>query len=123
MTMHIAPFNRPCPADWYLQRLRLPDARGESCVIDTDAANEIDDQFALAWALIPPRPIRTFCGLYATPFSFAHRRSHLSAELPTQMQPPFNTTRSRNGNAALMSCLRVQALLNPPTHAVQLLLR
>ncbi len=36
--------------DWYRQRLAPP--RGPvRLVIDTDTANEIDDQFALAWAL------------------------------------------------------------------------
>ena len=35
---------------WYQSRLALP--RGKRrVVIDTDCANEIDDQFALAWAL------------------------------------------------------------------------
>ena len=40
---------------WYQARL-APPPRGARLrvVIDTDAANEIDDQFALAWALLSP---------------------------------------------------------------------
>jgi purine nucleosidase len=42
-------------------------------VIDTDAANEIDDPFAIAWALLAPERLRVEACL-ATPFSFEHRR-------------------------------------------------
>ena len=59
--------------DWYRARLALP----QGCcqvVIDTDAANEIDDQFALAWALLSPQQL-DIKGIYAAPFSFAHRRA------------------------------------------------
>jgi purine nucleosidase len=54
-------------------------------VIDTDTANEIDDQFALAWALLAHRGPNNkswaldIRGIYATPFSFAHRKSFLTA--------------------------------------------
>jgi purine nucleosidase len=41
-------------------------------VIDTDAANEIDDQFALAWALLAPERLDVLA-VYAAPYSFAHR--------------------------------------------------
>lgn len=37
--------------------------------IDTDCANEIDDQFALAWALLSPDQLEIE-GVYAEPFSF-----------------------------------------------------
>ena len=60
---------------WYRGRLALP----RPCpriVIDTDAANEIDDQFALAWALLSPHELR-IDGVYAAPFSFAHRRAEM----------------------------------------------
>jgi purine nucleosidase len=70
----------------YEQRLRPPTGR-VALVIDTDAANEIDDQFALAWALRRPDKLNVK-GIYATPFSFAHRRA-----IYTQAQPdaaPFN---------------------------------
>ena len=55
---------------WYRNRLALPPARPR-LVIDTDAANEIDDQFALAWALLSPQ--LDIQAVYAAPFSFAHR--------------------------------------------------
>jgi len=64
---------------WYTRRLALPQGRPR-VVIDTDAANEIDDQFALAWALLSPTQLDVLA-VYAAPFSFAHRR----AELPHAM--------------------------------------
>lgn len=65
------------PDAWYHERLAPPQGRVR-IVIDTDAANEIDDQFALAWALRCPAQLEV-AGLYATPFSFAHRRAELQA--------------------------------------------
>lgn len=40
-------------------------------VIDTDTANEIDDQYALAWALLTPEKLAVEA-ITAEPFSFAH---------------------------------------------------
>ena len=57
---------------WYRSRLAPPQGRVR-LVIDTDAANEIDDQFALAWAMLSPQRLEVLA-LYAAPFSFAHRR-------------------------------------------------
>lgn len=73
---------------WYAQRL-APPAAGPlvRIVIDTDAANEIDDPFALAWALLRPERLRVE-GLYAAPFSFAHRRAQLP-QAPADAAP-FN---------------------------------
>ena len=45
-------------------------------VIDTDAANEIDDQFALAHALLSPGRL-TIEAVTAAPFSFAHLKPDL----------------------------------------------
>jgi purine nucleosidase len=45
-------------------------------IIDTDAANEIDDQFALAWALLSPTQV-TVEAVIAEPYSFAHLRPAL----------------------------------------------
>ncbi len=42
-------------------------------IIDTDAANEIDDQFAVAWALLSPDRLNLE-GVTAVPFSFGHHR-------------------------------------------------
>lgn len=74
------------PDEWYHQRLAEP-AGAVRIVIDTDAANEIDDQFALAWALLSPKKLRVEA-VYAAPFSFAHRRSSLP-KAPADA-PPFN---------------------------------
>jgi purine nucleosidase len=73
-------------SEWYQQRLRLPSGK-VSVVIDTDAANEIDDQFALAWALSRQDKL-DIRGIYATPFSFAHRRAMYSQAKPDAA--PFN---------------------------------
>jgi inosine-uridine nucleoside N-ribohydrolase len=45
-------------------------------IIDTDAHNEIDDQFALAWALLS-RDVLEIEGTLAAPYSFAHHREPL----------------------------------------------
>ena len=46
------------------------------CVIDTDTRNEIDDQFALAWALLS-RDRLDIEGIYAAPYSFLKRVAEL----------------------------------------------
>ncbi len=76
----------PRSPDWYRHRL-MPPAGPVRLVIDTDAANEIDDQFALAWALSVPEKLKVEA-VYAAPFSFAHRRSLLPGA--RQDAPPFN---------------------------------
>jgi purine nucleosidase len=68
-------------AQWYRDRLKPPNALARLAVgqpalpvvIDSDVANEIDDQFALAWALLSPA--LDVQAIYACPFSFAHRRA------------------------------------------------
>lgn len=70
----------PLSEDLRLARLAPPGpGTRPAVVIDTDAANEIDDQFALAWAALAPERIdlRAIC---AAPFSFAHRRAALQAQ-------------------------------------------
>ncbi|MCY7305647.1 MAG: nucleoside hydrolase [Rhodoferax sp.] len=62
-------------AAWYRDRLVLPAGRLR-VVIDTDAANEIDDQFALAWLLLS-RERFDLQGVYAGPFSFEYRRQEM----------------------------------------------
>ena len=57
-------------------------------LIDTDAANEIDDQFAIAWALLSQDRLRIEA-VTAAPFSFAHHRQGLlvaEAQLDAQAQ-------------------------------------
>jgi purine nucleosidase len=58
------------PPDLMAERLALPQGRLR-VVIDTDTANEIDDQFALAWALLSPEKLDVVA-VTAEPFSFAH---------------------------------------------------
>ena len=57
--------------------LRLPSGRIR-CVIDTDTRNEIDDQFALAWALLSQDKL-DIAGIYAAPYSFLRRWDKLRA--------------------------------------------
>ncbi len=63
------------PDDWYHARLALP-RRRPRVVIDTDAANEIDDPFAIAWALLSPQQLQVEA-VYAAPYSFDHRRREM----------------------------------------------
>ena len=49
------------------KRLQIPTGRLR-LVIDTDAKNEVDDQFAIAWALRSPERFRVEA-VYAAPFS------------------------------------------------------
>lgn len=75
----------PDPDDaWMQQRLASPRLPAR-VIIDTDAANEIDDQFALAWALLSPAQLRVEA-VYAAPFSFAHRLSQ-QHPAPRDMRP------------------------------------
>ena len=70
--------------DWTRHRL-APPAPGARVVIDTDAANEIDDPFAIAWALLSPGQLQVDA-VHAAPFSFAHRRASLPRE-PRDLRP------------------------------------
>jgi inosine-uridine nucleoside N-ribohydrolase len=74
--------------EWTRARLADPPAKPQHArvVIDTDAANEIDDQFALAWALGEPDRLRVEA-VYAAPFSFAHRRAALGARVLRDTRP------------------------------------
>ncbi|MEP2531487.1 nucleoside hydrolase [Shimia sp.] len=56
-------------------RLRRPGSNAR-VIIDTDTANEIDDQYAVAWALLSPERLRLE-GVTAVPFSFQHHREGL----------------------------------------------
>ena len=64
-------------ADRMRARLEPPDGPVR-LIIDTDTANEIDDQFAIAWALLSPDRLRIEA-VTAEPFSFAHHRAGLLA--------------------------------------------
>lgn len=58
-----------------LARLEPPTGR-VSIILDTDMANEIDDQFTLAWAFLRSDAI-DLLAVVAEPFSFAHHREPL----------------------------------------------
>ncbi len=73
------------PASWREQRLAPPRTRPR-VVIDTDTANEIDDQFALAWALLSPGRLDVLA-VYAAPFSFEHRRQEMRRALAARATP------------------------------------
>ncbi len=59
-----------------LEELLAPPEGQVRLIIDTDTANEIDDQFALAWALLSPGRL-LIEGMTAEPFSFQHLRPEL----------------------------------------------
>ncbi|MEM6463448.1 MAG: nucleoside hydrolase [Pseudomonadota bacterium] len=63
----------PKMSDTELERRLAHPGKPARVIIDTDAANEIDDQFALAWALLSPERLRLE-GVTAVPFSFRHHR-------------------------------------------------
>ncbi|MEH6524200.1 nucleoside hydrolase [Sulfitobacter sp.] len=56
-------------------RLTRP-GTGARVIIDTDTANEIDDQYALAWSLLSPERMNLE-GVTAVPFSFQHHQEGL----------------------------------------------
>jgi len=56
-------------------------------IIDTDTHNEIDDQFALAWALLSPEAFEIE-GTLAAPYSFAHLRAPLLAAFDDLLRGP-----------------------------------
>jgi purine nucleosidase len=72
-------------ADWFERRLAPPRSRPR-VVIDTDAANEIDDQYALAWALLSPERLDVLA-VYAAPFSFEHRRQEMKRAQAARAAP------------------------------------
>ena len=61
--------------DQLLHNLSNPVGKNK-LIIDTDTANEIDDQFALAWALLSEDKI-DLLGVTAEPYSFQHHQEEL----------------------------------------------
>ena len=55
-----------------LNHLKLPVGKNK-LILDTDTANEIDDQFALTWALLSKDKI-DLLGVTAEPYSFQHHK-------------------------------------------------
>ena len=81
---HLRQFPRLSSAQ-YERMLRIPGGRIR-CVIDTDARNEIDDQFALAWALLSQDKL-DIAGIYAAPYSFLRRWEKLRAAARVKADP------------------------------------
>lgn len=65
----------PLHPDLMKQRLGRPGSMPR-VIIDTDTANEIDDQYAVAWALLSQDRLRLE-GVTAAPYSFTHHRDGL----------------------------------------------
>jgi purine nucleosidase len=111
---------------WYLSRL-APPTGPVRIVIDTDAANEIDDPFAIAWALRMPQRLQVV-GVYAAPYSFAHRRADMKVRQHRQFDPPgtgmerslaeirtlFDVLGIAEGGRALRGSTRYLAALDAP---------
>ncbi len=71
------PAFKPLSKELMQERLTPPSSTVR-LLIDTDTANEIDDQYALAWALLSPQHM-TVEAVTAEPFSFAHHQPQLLA--------------------------------------------
>ena len=77
----------------YEALLRLPSGRVR-CVIDTDTRNEIDDQYALVWALLSQDRLQ-IDGVYAAPYSFLRRWDELRAADRARNNPADATSEER----------------------------
>ena len=67
---HLARF--PTLSDEHYHWILREPSESVRCVIDTDTRNEIDDQYALAWAFLS-RDKLTIEAIYAAPYSFQER--------------------------------------------------
>ena len=85
------------------ERMLQPPAGRIRCVIDTDTRNEIDDQFALAWALLSQDKL-DIAGIYAAPYSFSRRWDKLRAAARLNEDP----TNLSEADAALLAEHRAQ---------------
>ena len=82
-------------SDANMHRLLTPPNGPVRIILDTDAANEIDDQFALAWALLSPDRVEIE-GVTAEPYSFQHHRPDLlRADAIMQAGGPKNEEEGR----------------------------
>ncbi len=68
------------------RHLLEPPSRPMRVIIDTDTHNEIDDQFALAWALLSQDQLNIE-GVCAEPYSFQYRLDELRRAYDTQQNP------------------------------------
>jgi inosine-uridine preferring nucleoside hydrolase len=72
----MAPRRFPTIPDDEMQQLLAPPRAPIRVVIDTDARNEIDDQYALTWALLS-RDVLELEAVYAAPFSYRDQQDEL----------------------------------------------
>ena len=66
----------PKLSDAQYHAMLQPPSAPVRCVIDTDTRNEIDDQFALAWALLSRDQLQIEA-IYAAPYSFQARMRNI----------------------------------------------
>ncbi len=78
MTSRRLPVDFPRLSPEYVRAMLEPPSGRIRLVIDTDTANEIDDQFALAWALLTPEKFEIEA-VTAEPFSFQHHGPEIVA--------------------------------------------
>lgn len=76
----------PKISDEQLLQMLEPPKGPVRMVLDTDTQNEIDDQFALAWALLSPEQV-TLEAVYAEPFTFQHRLRELRHVYDLRLHP------------------------------------
>jgi purine nucleosidase len=80
--------NFPKLSEEHLRQRLAPPTSPVRIVFDTDTKNEIDDQFALAWALLSPQQI-TIEAVVAVPFSFQYRIDELARAHEIQSRGNF----------------------------------
>ncbi len=76
----------PKIAEEQMRALLEPPSGAVRIVIDTDAKNEIDDQFTLAWALLS-QDVLHIEGVYAAPYSFQYRVEEMRRAYAAQSAP------------------------------------
>src|SRR5919197_715830 len=103
----------PALGDDVMRRLLAPPRAPIRVVIDTDARNEIDDQYALTWALLAP-DVLELEAVYAAPFSYvAHRDGLMQAFEVLSASPDRVPELGRLARYASWARALIAAGLNP----------
>ena len=84
------------------RELLRPPSERVRVVIDTDAANEIDDQYALTWAVLSPERL-DIEAIVAEPYSFGHHREPLLAAATRLRTDPDADVRSTSSKTTSTS--------------------
>lgn len=92
-----------------LQRLELPTGKIR-LIIDTDAHNEIDDQFAIAWVLLS-QDVFDVEGVVAEPYSHRHHREPLIHAYETLKQQVSTDDGSKLPDIAMRYAVSAQRML------------